>query len=147
MKKLLMVCLVVTLTGCAAGGKKTEADIYQEALVAASNSSGQVMKNMVTVEIPSHGLIADQVVIGLSGGANVAYLREVLTKLKKSSERSIFITGMSPSLNYSVMSNAMKGMDLSGVHIIYSTQSAKYENVKQAVEQTGAQFSFISGKK
>lgn len=147
MKNLLIVYLVVTLTGCAIGGKKTETDIYQEALVTASTSSGQVMKNIFTVEIPRHGLIADQVVIGLSGGANATYLREVLTKLKKSPERSILITGTSPSLNYSVMSNAMKGMDLSGIHIIYSTQSAKYENVKQAVEQTGAQFSFISGKK
>ncbi len=38
---------------------------------------------MLTVDIPSHGAIADLAVIGLGGGANATYLRDVLAKLKK----------------------------------------------------------------
>ncbi len=82
MKKILVTALVILLSGCAAGGKKTEADIYQEAVIAVASASGQAQINMVTVDIPSHGAIADLAVIGLGGGANATYLRELLTQLK-----------------------------------------------------------------
>lgn len=36
MKKILVTALVILLSGCVAGGKKTEADIYQEAMTAVS---------------------------------------------------------------------------------------------------------------
>ncbi len=51
--------------------------------------------------------------------------------------------GSSPTLNYAVISNAVKDMDLSGVHIVYSGKSAKQTKIAQAVMQTGASYYFI----
>lgn len=143
MKNVFIAVLVIALSGCAAGGKKTEADIYQEASVAIFASSGQAQINMVTVDIPSHGAIADVVVIGLGGGANATYLREILTKLKTTPNQAVLIMGSSPSLNYAVISNAVKNMDLSGVHVVYSGKSAKQSQIAQAVKQSGASYYFI----
>ncbi len=55
MKKIFIVALVITLSGCAAGVKKTDDDIFKEASTAVSASSSQAQINMVTVDIPSHG--------------------------------------------------------------------------------------------
>ena len=55
MKKTLIAALIITLSGCAAGGKKTEADIYQEAVTAVSSGTGRAQVDLVTVDIPSHG--------------------------------------------------------------------------------------------
>lgn len=143
MKKIFIVALAITLSGCAAGGKKTDADILKEASTAVSVSSGQAQINMLTVDIPSHGAIADLAVIGLGGGANATYLRDVLAKLKTTSNQAVLIMGSSPTLNYAVISNAVKDMDLSGVHIVYSGKSAKQTKIAQAVMQTGASYYFI----
>lgn len=98
---------------------------------------------MLTVDIPSHGAIADLAVIGLGGGANATYLRDVLAKLKTTSNQAVLIMGSSPTLNYAVISNAVEDMDLSGVHIVYSGKSAKQTKIAQAVKQTGASYYFI----
>lgn len=98
---------------------------------------------MLTVDIPSHGAIADLAVIGLGGGANATYLRDVLAKLKTTSNQAVLIMGSSPTLNYAVISNAVEDMDLSGVHIVYSGKSAKQTKIAQAVKQTGARYYFI----
>lgn len=143
MKNLTVALLVLALSGCAAGGKKTDADIFKEASAAVSANSGQTQINMVTVDIPSHGAIADLVVIGLGGGANAMYLRDLLLKLKAASNQSVLIMGSSSSLNYAVISNAVKSLNLSGVHIVYSGKSAKQTQISQAVKQTGASYYFI----
>lgn len=143
MKKIFIAALVITLSGCAAGGKKTDADIIKEASAAVSVSSEQAHVNLVTVDIPSHGAIADLAVIGLGGGANAAYLRELLTQLKTTSNQAVLIQGSSASLNYAVISNAVKDMNLSGVHIVYSGKSSKQIQIAQVIKKTGANYYFI----
>lgn len=143
MKKIFIAALVITLSGCAAGGKKTDADIIKEASAAVSVSSEQAHVNLVTVDIPSHGAIADLAVIGLGGGANAAYLRELLTQLKTTSNQAVLIQGSSASLNYAVISNALKDMNLSGVHIVYSGKSSKQIQIAQVIKKTGANYYFI----
>ncbi|HKM26890.1 MAG TPA: hypothetical protein VJY57_05570 [Thiopseudomonas sp.] len=147
MKKTLIAALIITLSGCAAGGKKTEADIYQEAVTAVSSGTGRAQVDLVTVDIPSHGAIADLAVIGLGGGANATYLRELLTQLKTTSNQAVLIQGSSASLNYAVISNAVKDMNLSGVHIIYSGKSAKQDQIAQAIKESGASYYFIDKQK
>ena len=146
MHKILVTLLVVILSGCAASNKKTDSDIHQEALTAVAARSGQVQSEIMTVEIPSHGLIADQIVIGLGGGANATYLRDVLTQLNNSSERSVLIMGTSPSLNDAVIVNAVKDLDLAGMQIIYAGERGKQTQIAQAIKQTGAVFSFIDNR-
>lgn len=143
MKKIFIAALIVTLSGCATGGKKTDADIIKEASAAVSVSSEQAHVNLVTVDIPSHGAIADLAVIGLGGGANAAYLRELLTQLKTTSNQAVLIQGSSASLNYAVISNAVKDMNLSGVHIVYSGKSSKQIQIAQVIKKTGANYYFI----
>lgn len=106
-------------------------------------SSEQAHVNLVTVDIPSHGAIADLAVIGLGGGANAAYLRELLTQLKTTSNQAVLIQGSSASLNYAVISNAVKDMNLSGVHIVYSGKSSKQIQIAQVIKKTGANYYFI----
>lgn len=130
-----------------AGGKKTEDHIYQEAVTAVSSGTERVQVDLVTVDIPSHGAIADLAVIGLGGGANATYLRELLTQLKTTSNQAVLIQGSSASLNYAVISNAVKDMNLSGVHIIYSGKSAKQDQIAQAIKESGASYYFIDKQK
>ena len=143
MKKILVTALVILLSGCVAGGKKTEADIYQEAMTAVSSDSGRAQVDLVTVDIPSHGAIADLAVIGLGGGANATYLRELLTQLKTTSNQAVLIQGGSASLNYAVISNAVKDMNLSGVRIVYSGKSARQPQIAQVIKKSGANYYFI----
>ena len=143
MKKILVTALVILLSGCVAGGKKTEADIYQEAMTAVSSDSGRAQVDLVTVDIPSHGAIADLAVIGLGGGANATYLRELLTQLKTTSNQAVLIQGGSASLNCAVISNAVKDMNLSGVHIVYSGKSARQPQIAQVIKKSGANYYFI----
>lgn len=143
MKKIFIAALIVTLSGCATGGKKTDADIIKEASAAVSVSSEQAHVNLVTVDIPSHGAIADLAVIGLGGGANATYLRELLTQLKTTSNQAVLIQGSSASLNYAVISNAVKDMNLSGVHIVYSGKSSKQIQIAQVIKESGANYYFI----
>lgn len=145
MKKILVTLLVVVLSGCAGHAKKSEIDIYNEALTAVSVSSGQTEPEIVTVDIPSHGALADLVVIGVGGGANATYLREVFTSMKKSSDKSVLIMGSSPMLDYAVVSNAVKNMDLSGMQVLYSN-TKNHTKMEQDVKSTGATFHFISKK-
>ena len=130
-----------------AGGKKTEDHIYQEAVTAVSSGTERVQVDLVTVDIPSHGAIVDLAVIGLGGGANATYLRELLTQLKTTSNQAVLIQGSSASLNYAVISNAVKDMNLSGVHIIYSGKSAKQDQIAQAIKESGASYYFIDKQK
>lgn len=143
MKKILVIALVILLSGCAAGGKKTEADIYQEAMIAVASVSGKAQIDMVVVDIPTHGAIADLAVIGLGGGANATYLRKLLTQLKTTSNQAVLIQGGSASLNYAVISNAVKDMNLSGVHIVYSGKSARQPQIAQVIKKSGANYYFI----
>lgn len=144
MKKTLIAALIITLSGCAAGGKKTEADIYQEAVTAVSSGTERVQVDLVTVDIPSHGAIVDLAVIGLGGGANATYLRELLTQLKTTSNQAVLIQGGSASLNCAVISNAVKDMNLSGVHIVYSGKSARQSQIAQVIKKSGANYYFIA---
>ena len=98
---------------------------------------------MLTVDIPSHGAIADLAVIGLGGGANATYLRELLTQLKTTSNQAVLIMGSSPALNYAVISNAVKDLDLLGAKIVYSGKSAKQAQIAQAIKKSGASYYFI----
>ncbi|NLC99814.1 MAG: hypothetical protein GX673_03435 [Gammaproteobacteria bacterium] len=95
------------------------------------------------VDIPSHGAIADLAVIGLGGGANATYLRELLTQLKTTSNQAVLIQGGSASLNYAVISNAVKDMNLSGVRIVYSGKSARQPQIAQVIKKSGANYYFI----
>lgn len=127
-----------------AGGKKTEDHIYQEAVTAVSSGTGRAQVDLVTVDIPSHGAIVDLAVIGLGGGANATYLRELLTQLKTTSNQAVLIQGGSASLNCAVISNAVKDMNLSGVHIVYSGKSARQSQIAQVIKKSGANYYFIA---
>ncbi len=127
-----------------AGGKKTEDHIYQEAVTAVSSGTERVQVDLVTVDIPSHGAIVDLAVIGLGGGANATYLRELLTQLKTTSNQAVLIQGGSASLNCAVISNAVKDMNLSGVHIVYSGKSARQSQIAQVIKNSGANYYFIA---
>lgn len=127
-----------------AGDKKTESDIYQESMTTVSSGTGRAQVDLVTVDIPSHGAIVDLAVIGLGGGANATYLRELLTQLKTTSNQAVLIQGGSASLNCAVISNAVKDMNLSGVHIVYSGKSARQSQIAQVIKKSGANYYFIA---
>jgi hypothetical protein len=143
MKKIAIVFLIVVLSGCTVAGKKKDIDIYQEALTVVAMSSGDVEPEVTIINIPSHGVLPDQLVIGLGGGAHAQQLRDILIELKHTENNWALMIGDNPSLDYAVIANAVKELDLTGVQIVYSNKDSKRTKIGQAIKQTGAEFYFI----
>lgn len=144
MRYLGLALLAIVLAGCAVGVKKKhDNDIYREAMQLGVESSDDAQLQLITIKIPSHGLLADQATIRLGGGANTGLLREVLQGMKGERGKALLVIGGNPSLDYAVISNAVTGLQLEGVRFIFSGKPSQKAELENIVKATGASFQFI----
>ena len=147
MKKLAIALLVVVFSGCAAIDKKSDDEIYQAAIDAVAMDSGKVKPKALGYKISSSGMVSDQIVIGAGGGRIVTGLRDAFIFLRKTPNSFLVIMGENPSLDYAMISNAVKDLDLSGAHIVYSGLDAKQTQIAKVIKKTGALYYFIDKQK
>ena len=147
MKKLAIALLVVVFSGCAAIDKKSDDEIYQAAIDAVAMDSGKVKPKALGYKISSSGMVSDQIVIGAGGDRIVTGLRDAFIFLRKTPNSFLVIMGENPSLDYAMISNAVKYLDLSGTHIVYSGLDAKQTQIAKVIKKTGALYYFIDKQK
>lgn len=147
MKKFAVALLIVTLSGCAVADKKSDGDIFQTAIDTVERESGLVNIKALGFNIPSSGLVSDQMVIAAGGGRLLTGLRGALTQLKSTPNAFLVIKGENPSLDYAMISNAIKGLELSGTHIVYSGLNSKQAQIAEVIQSSGADYYFVDRKK
>lgn len=143
MKKLAVALLVVVLSGCAVVNKKSDGEIYQAAIDAVTRDSGKVKPKALGYNISSSGMVSDHMVIAAGGGKLLNGLKDALTYLQKTPNSFLVIKGENPSLDYAMISNAVKGLDLSGAQIVYSGKNAKQAQIAEVIKNAGASYYFI----
>lgn len=147
MQKLAVALLVVALSGCAVANKKSDGDIFQAAIDAVERDSGIVNIKVLGFNIPSSGLVSDQMVIVAGGGRLLTGLKGALTQLKSTPNAFLVIKGENPSLDYAIISNAVKGIELSGSYIVYSGLDSKQAQIAEVIQSSGANYYFVDKKK
>ncbi len=147
MKNLAVALLIMALSGCAVVSKKSDGEVFQAAINAVVTGSGNVNTKALGFNIPSGGMVTDQMVIGAGGGGLVTGLRDALTQLKKMPNSFLVIMGENPSLDYAIISNAIKNLDLSGTHIVYSGLDSKQAQIAEVIKNAGAHYYFIDKRK
>ena len=147
MQKLAVALLVVALGGCAVANKKSDGDIFQAAIDAVESDLGTVNIKAFGFNIPSSGLVSDQMVIAAGGGRLLTGLRGALTQLKSTPNAFLVIKGENPSLDYAMISNGIKGLELSGTYIVYSGLDTKQAQIAEVIQSSGASYYFVDKKK
>jgi len=146
MQKFAVALLIVALSGCAIANKKSDGDIFQAAIDVVEKDSGILNIKALGFNIPSSGLVSDQMVIAAGGGRLLTGLIGALTQLKSTPNAFLVIKGENPSLDYAMISNAIKGLELSGTHIVYSGLDSKQAQIAEVIRSSGANYYFVDKK-
>ena len=147
MQKFTVALLILTLSGCAVANKKSDGDIFQAAIDAVERDSGIVNIKVLGFNIPSSGLVSDQMVIAAGGGRLLTGLRGALKQIKSTPNAFLVIKGENPSLDYAMISNAIKGLELSGTHVVYSGLDSKQAQIAEVIQSSGANYYFVDKEK
>ena len=143
--KVLIISLILFFSGCAAQGKSNNAIFTEASQDLVSNlKPGETGINFRAAEIPSHGMLADSLIISMEGGANASSLKEELIAAKKNGDAGFLILGGNNSLDNAVISGALKNQDLSGLKIYFAGNSDQESQIQKIIEESKADFHFIS---
>ncbi len=143
-RKTMMLLLLASLCGCATTGsysRERSVELAGEAFHS---------RDFIVNEIPSHGALGDAAAISLGGGANAGQLRDYLLDSQRSGDperQKIAVTSRNSALAKAVLVNAVKDLEpdsLSDMWIAFVGDTSHEAAVRDAVQATGARYTFIS---
>lgn len=145
MKTLLTMMLLVALAGCAAK-QMSDDQIHQEAAIRYSAMLGpnQPEVSMIVVKIHSHGLLGDGLATATGAVSKAAQLRKALLVAKSGGELGFLIIGAGGALDLMTIRNAVASQDLGGMEIFYAGGTYALDQIRHAVEASGARFHLIA---
>ncbi|WP_301150952.1 hypothetical protein [Metapseudomonas otitidis] len=140
---LALAVMALGLGGCSTHPpEKKQGQILAEALAKTPNPTQA--RELVTVTIPSHGALADQLAIASGGGANATQLAALLSQVARSSTPRVLVIGGAPALDAAVMQGALKGQRLEGLQVIFAGLPEQEADIATLVRAAGARFDFVS---
>jgi|GEM_PF-1120482 len=138
------VALALAVMALGLGGCSTHPPEKKQGQILAEALAKTQARELVTVTIPSHGALADQLAIASGGGANATQLAALLSQVARSSTPRVLVIGGAPALDAAVMQGALKGQRLEGLQVIFAGLPEQEADIATLVRAAGARFDFVS---
>jgi hypothetical protein len=140
MKRIITILAFISvISACVSTPTIDMKQVMQEAMEITEHT------NLRTLNIPSHGSIADAASIAVDGGGAANQLRESIEQLNNTGGGNLLVTSSNPALPNAHIRGAMKDLSvkIDNVLLIYAGKKEYSDLIKAEVEAKGIKYAFI----